>query len=197
MVALIVDLWYIGQYRIKNGFTTITVSSCLLCFALPCFFEAKCYFGVSLFSSKMEQKIPQKVTPKTLLALFFLCYKNKTFFLFSVRTCRREHKVKAIYNPSSRAWKKSKSKEECIQFFFFWCQNSALHNAFSPSPHRRWTSFIRSTDLQMPLQLQSNEATHTLPAWAFHSQSVVRVGQSISNQMFCIYMFNNNKLIIL
>ena len=43
-------------------------------------------------------------------------------------------------------------------------QNSALHKAFSPSPQRRWTSFILSTDLQIPLQLQSKEATHTLPA---------------------------------
>ena len=149
MVALIVDLWYIGQYRIKNGFTTITVSSCLLCFALPCFFEAKCYFGVSLFSSKMEQKIPQKVTPKTLLALFFLCYKNKTFFLFSVRTCRREHKVKAIYNPSSRAWKKSKSKEECIQFFFFFVSKLGAPQrvlAFATSPVDLLHPLDRSAD---------------------------------------------------
>ena len=56
------------------------------------------------------------------------------------------------------------------------CQNSALHKAFSPSPHRRWTSLILSADLQIPLQLQSNDATQTLPAWAFHSQSVVTIG---------------------
>lgn len=50
-------------------------------------------------------------------------------------------------------------------------QKTAFHKAFSPSPHRLWTILILSADLQIPLQLQSNEATHTLPAWAFHSQS--------------------------
>lgn len=55
-------------------------------------------------------------------------------------------------------------------------QNSAVHKAFSPSPHRRWTSLILSADLQIPLQVQSKEATQTLPAWAFHSQSVVTIG---------------------
>lgn len=50
-------------------------------------------------------------------------------------------------------------------------QNFALQMALSFSPHRWWTSFIRSADLQMPLQLQSNDAAHTLPACAFHSQS--------------------------
>ena len=50
-------------------------------------------------------------------------------------------------------------------------QKVAFHSTFSPSPHRRWTSLILSADLQMPLQLQSNEATQMFPAWAFHSQS--------------------------
>lgn len=50
-------------------------------------------------------------------------------------------------------------------------QKVALHSTFSPSPHRRWTSLILSADLQIPLQLQSNEAMQTFPAWAFHSQS--------------------------
>lgn len=43
--------------------------------------------------------------------------------------------------------------------------------AASSSPHFSWTLLILSTDLQIPLQLQSNDATQTLPAWAFHSQS--------------------------
>lgn len=59
-----------------------------------------------------------------------------------------------------------------ISYYHLFIQKAALHKAFSPSPHRRWTSFILSADLQIPLQLQSNEATQTLPAWAFHSQSV-------------------------
>lgn len=62
-------------------------------------------------------------------------------------------------------------------------QNFALQMALSFSPHRWWTSFIRSADLQMPLQLQSNDAAHTLPACAFHSQSaVVRTIWKICNQ---------------
>jgi hypothetical protein len=44
--------------------------------------------------------------------------------------------------------------------------------ASSPSPHRWCTSSILSTDLQMPLQLQSNDAAQGFPAWAFHSQSI-------------------------
>ena len=55
----------------------------------------------------------------------------------------------------------------------FVSQKTALHKAFLPSPQRWWTSFILSEDLQIPLQLQSNEATHTLPASAFHSQSAL------------------------
>jgi len=50
-------------------------------------------------------------------------------------------------------------------------QKTALQRVFSPSPQRRWTSDILSADLQMPLQLQSKEATQRLPACAFHSQS--------------------------
>lgn len=42
----------------------------------------------------------------------------------------------------------------------------------SPSPQRWCTSSIISTDLQMPLQLQSNDAAQAFPAWAFHSQSI-------------------------
>lgn len=53
----------------------------------------------------------------------------------------------------------------------FACQNKELHRPVSPSPHLRWTSLIFSTDLQIPLQLQSKDATQTFPAWAFHSQS--------------------------
>ena len=60
-------------------------------------------------------------------------------------------------------------------------QNFAFQIAFSLSPQRWWTSLIRSADLQMPLQLQSNDATHTLPAWAFHSQSA-QVYQAQSTQ---------------
>lgn len=50
-------------------------------------------------------------------------------------------------------------------------QNIALQTAPSPSPHLAWTSLILSTDLQIPLQVQSNDAMHTFPACAFHSQS--------------------------
>lgn len=50
-------------------------------------------------------------------------------------------------------------------------QNKALQTAPSPSPHFECTYLIFSTDLQIPLQLQSNDATHMLPACAFHSQS--------------------------
>jgi hypothetical protein len=53
----------------------------------------------------------------------------------------------------------------------FICQNVALQRAFSPSPQRLWTSLMRSADLQIPLQLQSNDATQMFPACAFHSQS--------------------------
>lgn len=45
------------------------------------------------------------------------------------------------------------------------------HIAPWPSPHRWCTSSILSTDLQIPLQLQSNDAAHGFPAWPFHSQS--------------------------
>ena len=62
-----------------------------------------------------------------------------------------------------------------------WVQNFAFQIAFSLSPQRWWTSLIRSADLQMPLQLQSNDATHTLPACAFHSQSA-QVYQAQSTQ---------------
>lgn len=58
-------------------------------------------------------------------------------------------------------------------FFCYFIQKDAAKRAFGPSPHLRWTSFIRSADLQIPLQLQSNEATQMLPACAFHSQSAV------------------------
>lgn len=54
-------------------------------------------------------------------------------------------------------------------------QIAAFHKVFSPSPHRLWTSFNLSTDLHIPLQVQSNEATQMLPAWAFHSQSAAKV----------------------
>lgn len=53
----------------------------------------------------------------------------------------------------------------------FWDQRRAFHTAPSPSPHLRWTSLILSTDLQIPLHVQSKDATHTFPACAFHSQS--------------------------
>lgn len=54
---------------------------------------------------------------------------------------------------------------------FFLRQIRALQTAESPSPHRACTSLILSTDLHMPLQLQSKDATQTLPACPFHSQS--------------------------
>lgn len=49
--------------------------------------------------------------------------------------------------------------------------NKAFQRASSPSPHCSCTNFNFSTDLHIPLQLQSNEAIHTLPACAFQSQS--------------------------
>jgi hypothetical protein len=39
------------------------------------------------------------------------------------------------------------------------------------TPHRACTSLSLSTDLHMPIQLQSKDATQTLPAYPFHSQS--------------------------
>lgn len=50
-------------------------------------------------------------------------------------------------------------------------QKLACQIAPSPSPQRWCTSSILSTDLHMPLQLQSNDAAQVLPASAFHSQS--------------------------
>lgn len=44
------------------------------------------------------------------------------------------------------------------------CTKFALHKAFLSSPQRSWTSIILSTDLQIPLHLQSNEAAQILPA---------------------------------
>jgi hypothetical protein len=51
------------------------------------------------------------------------------------------------------------------------CQNEALHIASSPSLHLECTYFSLSTGLQTPLHFQSNDATQTLPACAFHLQS--------------------------
>lgn len=56
--------------------------------------------------------------------------------------------------------------------------------ASSPSPHRWCTSSILSTDLHMPLQLQSNDAAQGFPAWAFHSQSVSRNLTSTQKEIF-------------
>ena len=52
----------------------------------------------------------------------------------------------------------------------------ALQTASSPSPHRSCTSFILSTDLQIPEHVQSKDAMHVVPACAFHSQSGGRRG---------------------
>lgn len=51
------------------------------------------------------------------------------------------------------------------------CQNEALQIASSPSLHLECTYFSLSTGLQTPLHFQSNDATQTFPACAFHSQS--------------------------
>ena len=61
------------------------------------------------------------------------------------------------------------NKEERASFQKLVCQIAP-----SPSPQRWCTSSILSTDLQMPLQLQSNDAAHAFPACAFHSQSIGR-----------------------
>ena len=58
-------------------------------------------------------------------------------------------------------------------FFCYLVQKDTAKRAFEPSPHLRWTSFIRSAGIQILLQLQSNEATQMLPACSFHSQSAV------------------------
>jgi len=50
-------------------------------------------------------------------------------------------------------------------------QNCACPSAPRPSQHRRCTSVILSTGLQMPVQFQSKDAAHGFPACAFHSQS--------------------------
>ena len=51
-------------------------------------------------------------------------------------------------------------------------QKLVCQMAPSPSPQRWWTSSILSTDLHIPLQLQSKDAAQGFPAWAFHSQSI-------------------------
>ena len=50
-------------------------------------------------------------------------------------------------------------------------QNCVCPSAPMPSQHRRCTSVILSTGLQMPVQFQSKDAAHGFPACAFHSQS--------------------------
>lgn len=62
-------------------------------------------------------------------------------------------------------------QESSTLYFLKQNQKRAFQRASSPSPHFSCTYFSFSTDLQIPLQLQSNEATHTLPASAFQSQS--------------------------
>lgn len=54
--------------------------------------------------------------------------------------------------------------------------------ALSPSAQALWTSFILSTDLHIPLQDQSNDATQTFPACIFHSQSEMHKNQYIENR---------------
>lgn len=78
------------------------------------------------------------------------------------------------------------NKEERASFQKLVCQIAP-----SPSPQRWCTSSILSTDLQMPLQLQSNDAEHAFPAWAFHSQSVGRDLKSI--RKLEVFLFLRNK----
>jgi hypothetical protein len=72
-------------------------------------------------------------------------------------------------------------------------QKVALHNAFSSSPQRWWTSTILSTDLQIPLHFQSNEATHILPARAFHSQSAHIYTRSMVTRGFSFIYCDENQ----
>ena len=49
---------------------------------------------------------------------------------------------------------------------------------YCSSQHRWCISSILSTDLQIPLQLQSNEAAQGLAAWPIHSQSALHSSQA-------------------
>lgn len=66
----------------------------------------------------------------------------------------------------------------------------ALQTALSPSPHTLCISFNFSTDLQMPLQVQSKEAMHTFPACAFHSQSITKQSLQVFNIVLLVVGYN-------
>lgn len=50
-------------------------------------------------------------------------------------------------------------------------QKEAVHTVSFFSPHFSWTYFILSTDSQIPLHFQSNDAIQAFPDCAFNSQS--------------------------
>lgn len=109
-------------------------------------------------SSLVKQKRSLPVSPKS------------NPFYFSIIQIRTLYTTYMFVLIQEATWVTTSWGRKCRVFLFFH-QKTALHRAFSPSPHRLWTSLILSADLQIPLQLQSNEATQMLPACAFHSQS--------------------------
>lgn len=74
--------------------------------------------------------------------------------LYSTRLASFFYRQQQTSSSFFRVWKKFEAVSQKVVF----------HSTFSASPHRRWTSLILSADLQIPLQLQSNEATQMFPA---------------------------------
>lgn len=89
------------------------------------------------------------------------------------RLCWADSKGLCIYLYHKMLSGLSPYSSSSMCFFCHLVQKDAAKRAFEPSPHLRWTFFIRSADIQIPLQLQSNETTQMLPACSFHSQSAV------------------------
>lgn len=117
--------------------------------------------------------LPSLTKWRILLAhsIYFLPYTSQ-FYVMVLHTLFRPTKAwdgkrKNSKSSSSRMFFLSREKKKQPAAF----QKLARHRVSSPSPQSSWTSLILSTDLQMPLHLQSNVATHVFPSWAFHSQS--------------------------
>lgn len=116
-----------------------------------------------LIDSECDRSLSVKNYLQTYEIVLYMCI-HFNYISLSVRCpvyyCKKPHERKREYPPIFFA------------MLYIMFQKSACHSASSPSPHFSWTNLIFSTDLHIPLQLQSKEATHTLPACAFHSQSV-------------------------
>lgn len=109
----------------------------------------------------MARSLPLSLSPlppRALLSLSLSVLTDITLSLYLApkKDKRLEHLVFSILNAQKILPEFGRTKALS--------QKEALHKAFSPSPQRRWTSLILSADLQIPLQVQSNEATQMLPA---------------------------------